>query len=534
MLIVEFCKSSAVILGMSIQKKILILITCTGLMLLSAGYKSSNDRFAKLSTLAKLVNIIYSNYVEDVDMDSVLEGAIVGMLEELDPHSTYIPKKEFEGVREQFAGEFEGIGIEFDILDGYITVISPIPGTPSERAGLQSGDKIVKIDGESAYNIEQKDVVKKLRGPKNSSVDVTIKRMGQKDLLEVTLVRAKIPLVSVLASFMIDESTGYIKINRFASNTAIEVEEALIELESQDMDQLIIDFRNNGGGLLGQAVQIVDLFVNTRDTIVFTQGRIPGSNEVHFSNKQNSDRKYPVIAIINRGSASASEIVTGALQDLDRGLIIGETSFGKGLVQRQYELPDESAARITIARYYTPSGRLIQREFENVEDYYRDLRNKNRELNDSTIADRPLYYTRKGRKVYGGGGITPDIFIQDTTKYSKSTIKLLTSPERYLFNYGSLLKENIGSRYEDYDTFERYFIFGESDRQDLFNWLLNSEFEFEEEHLNNDIDIIENRLLAEIAGALWGKEFSYHKRLQLDKQILIALENIDEAWKILN
>ena len=502
-------------------------------MILSAGFKSSNDRFAKLSTLAKLVNIVYSNYVEDVDMDKVLEGAITGMLEELDPHSTYIPKKDFEDVKEKFAGEFEGIGIEFDILDGYITVISPIPGTPSDRAGLQSGDKIVKINGESAYKIEQKDVVGKLRGPKGSSVDVTLRRIGQKDLIDVTLVREKIPIVSVLASFMIDESTGYIKINRFASTTAQEVEQAMIELENQDMEHLILDFRNNGGGLLGQAVQIVDLFVDTQDTIVFTKGRIPGSNEVHMSRAQYDDRKYPVIAIINRGSASASEIVSGALQDLDRGLVVGETSFGKGLVQRQYELPDESAARITIARYYTPSGRLIQREYDNIDDYYKDLRNKNREISDSTISDRPLFYTRKGRKVFGGGGITPDIFIEDTTQYAKKTIQLLTSSERYLFNYASKLKEELGNQYSDYDDFERYYLFGESDRQEFFNWLEDAGFKFEKDILENDIDLIENRLLAEIAGSLWGKEYAYHKRLQLDKQVLEALENIDEAKRIL-
>ena len=518
---------------MSIRKIILILIAGVGLMFLISGFRSSNDRFAKLSTLAKLVNIVYSNYVEDVDMDKVLDGAIVGMLEELDPHSTYIPKKDFEDVKEQFAGEFEGIGIEFDILEGYVTVISPIPGTPSDRAGLQSGDKFVKINGESAYKIEQKDVVKKLRGPKGSSVDITIRRIGQKELIDVTLVREKIPIVSVLASFMIDESTGYIKINRFASTTAQEVEQAMIELENQDMDQLILDFRNNGGGLLGQAVKIVDLFVNTQDTIVFTQGRIPGSNEVHMSRTQSDDRKYPVLALINRGSASASEIVTGALQDLDRGLVIGETSFGKGLVQRQYELPDESAARITIARYYTPSGRLIQREYENPEDYYRDLRNKNRELTDSTIADRPLYFTRKGRKVYGGGGITPDIFVQDTTNYNRNTIQLLTSAERYLFNYASSLKEEISLKYDDYDDFERYFIYGESDRQLFFKWLNEAGFEFEVENLEEDIEIIENRLLAELVGAIWGKEFAYHKRLQMDKQVLIALDNIEEAKLIL-
>ena len=199
---------------------------------LISGFRSSNDKFAKLSTLARLVNIIYSNYVDDVDMDKILDGAIYGMLEELDTHSNYIPKKDFEDVKEQFEGQFEGIGIEFDILEGYVTVISPIPGTPSDRAGLQSGDKIIKINGESAYKIEQDDVVKRLRGPKGSSVKISIRRVGQEDLIDVELVRDKIPIVSVLASFMINESTGYIKVNRFSATTAQEVKDALTKLES--------------------------------------------------------------------------------------------------------------------------------------------------------------------------------------------------------------------------------------------------------------------------------------------------------------
>ncbi len=518
---------------MYIRKFIIILIVSIGMITLISGFRSSNDKFAKLSTLARLVNIIYSNYVDDVDMDKILDGAIYGMLEELDPHSNYIPKKDFEDVKEQFEGQFEGIGIEFDILEGYVTVISPIPGTPSDRAGLQSGDKIIKINGESAYKIEQDDVVKRLRGPKGSSVKISIRRVGQEDLIDVELVRDKIPIVSVLASFMIDESTGYIKVNRFSATTAQEVKEALSKLESLKMEQLILDFRNNGGGLLSQAVKIVDLFIDTRDTIVFTKGRIPGSNEVHLSNPNKEDRHYPVIALINRGSASASEIVTGALQDLDRGLIIGETSFGKGLVQRQYELPDESAARITIAKYYTPSGRLIQREYKNSDEYYLNLRNLNRELTDSTTSNKPLYLTKKGRKVYGGGGITPDIFIQDTLEYEQITIQLLTSPERYLFNYASKIKESILLNYNDYEKFEKGYTFTKQDQELFFQWLDEEGFSFDVNLLQKDIKIIENRLIAEIINSIWGKELAYRKRLQIDEQISVALKNIDMAKQII-
>ncbi len=332
------------------------------------GFKSdtARDQFQKMKTLTQIIRLVSENYVEDVDMNEILEGAIIGMLDKLDPHSSYISSEQFELINEQFDGEFEGIGIEFNILEGYITVISPIPGTPSDRAGLQTGDKIVRINNKSAYKITQKDVLQKLKGPKGTSVNVTISRPGMDEDFEVTLIRDKIPIVSVLAAFMLDEKTGYIKINKFSKNTTNEINESLSKLENQGMQQLLLDLRNNGGGMMDQAINIVDMFVSSRDTILFTRGKISGSNEVYRAHKNNMDKDYPVVVLINRGSASASEIVSGAFQDLDRGLVVGETSFGKGLVQRQYPLRDGSAARITIARYYTPSGRLIQRPYQDI------------------------------------------------------------------------------------------------------------------------------------------------------------------------
>ena len=370
-------------------------------LVLLYGFKSDTvkDQFQKMKTMTQIIRLVSENYVEDVDMNDILEGAIIGLLDRLDPHSSYISADQFELINEQFEGEFEGIGIEFSILGGFITVISPIPGTPSDRAGLQSGDKIVKINGKSAYKITQKDVMKKLRGQKGTPVEVTISRLGMEDDFDVTLLRDKIPIVSVLASFMIDNNTGYIIVNRFSRTTTIELKEALLELENNGMNQLLLDLRNNGGGMMDQAINIVDMFVSSYDTILFTKGKIPGSSEVYRAKKNRRDKDYPVIVLINRGSASASEIVSGAFQDLDRGLVVGETSFGKGLVQRQYPLRDGSAARITIARYYTPSGRLIQRAYSDVADYYTDLAKDNREAEDSTLADKPIYYTKKGRKV---------------------------------------------------------------------------------------------------------------------------------------
>ena len=401
-------------------KKYFIVPVClmAGLLFLFGSFKQ--DSFQKMKTLTEIIRLVHEVYIEEPEMNNLMEGAIEGLLSKLDPHSTYIPQKEFSSIQESFQGDFEGIGIEFAIMNGYITVISPIPGTPSDKAGLISGDQIVKINGKSAYKISQEEVLKKLKGPKGSPVDVTIRRSGVEDF-EITLIRDKIPIHSVLASFMHDAKTGYIKLNRFSGTSYNEINEAMYKLESLGMKQLLLDLRSNPGGMLDQAVQIVDMFVSTRDTIVSTRGRIYQANDVFIARNQNSDKNIPIVVLINQGSASASEIVSGALQDLDRGIVVGETSFGKGLVQRQFQLRDGSAARITIAQYFTPSGRLIQRPYDDgLDSYY-----LNDSDEDSTEASRPEFKTKKGRTVYGGGGITPDIIIDNERAFSKSSREIL-------------------------------------------------------------------------------------------------------------
>ena len=500
------------------------------------GFRSSTarDQFEKMKTLTQVIRLVNDNYVEDVDMNNILEGAIIGLLDKLDPHSSYISTEQFEAINEQFSGEFEGIGIEFSILEGYITVISPIPGTPSDRAGLQTGDKIVRINDKSAYKISQKDVLKKLRGPKGSSVNVTISRLNMDEEFVVTLIRDKIPIVSVLTSFMVNDQTGYIKINRFSKTTAKEVKESLNSLEKVGMQQLLLDLRNNGGGMMDQAISIVDMFISTQDTILFTKGKIPGSSEVYRARNSRSEKKYPIIVLINRGSASASEIVSGALQDLDRGLVVGETSFGKGLVQRQYELMDGSAARITIARYYTPSGRLIQRPYEDLSDYYNDLGKNNREASDSTLAEKPRFKTKGGRLVYGGGGIIPDIYSDQTIEFNKSTTTILFHPDRITFKFAGEIKKEIQNQYNDYEHFSKEYKIENKNKKKFFTHLEKKEIEFEKEELEEFWYEIENRILANVASSIWGKEFQYKQLLKKDKTALKALKHFQDARDLLS
>ena len=513
--------------------KYLLLVFFLGVLLWGFRSNAAKDQFRKMKTLTQIIRLVSENYVEDVDMNDILEGAIIGLLDKLDPHSSYISSEQFELINEQFDGAFEGIGIEFNILEGYITVISPIPGTPSDRAGLQTGDKIVRINDVSAYKITQKEVLEKLRGPKGTSVDITISRPGMDDNFDVTLVRDKIPIVSVMASFMVDGETGYLKVGRFARETAKEIAEALSKLENMGMKQLLLDLRNNGGGMMDQAISIVDMFISSRDTILFTKGKISGSSEVYRARKSALDKNYPVVVLINRGSASASEIVSGAFQDLDRGLVVGETSFGKGLVQRQYPLSDGSAARITIAKYYTPSGRLIQRPYEDIGDYYTDLGKDSREATDSTLAQKPVFTTKKGRHVYGGGGITPDVFSEFDLDFNESAREILSHPSRPTFRFAGELKDDIMGEHKTFEDFTVSYKLKKKQRESFYLWLRNQEIDFEATELDENWTHIENRILANVASSIWGKEYLYKKLLDTDKQAQEALLHFDDAKELI-
>ena len=523
-----------------LKKKTQYIIILFSAIFFIAAMSSTTSLMDKMRTFNRVIKYVDQFYVEDVDMNELIDGAIRGLLETLDPHSSYIAKDELEKITENMKGEFEGIGIEFSILDGYITVISPIKGTPSDKAGLVSGDKIIKINDESAYKIKQDEIVKKLRGPKGTPVTVTIKRIGE-DNFDVTLIRDKIPINSVLASFLYDDNTGYINVNRFGEKTFQEIATSIDSLESIGMEQLVLDLRNNGGGLMDQALNLLDIFIDSNDTLLYTTGRIPNANNVFYARKHWLDKKFPIIVLINRASASASEIIAGGLQDLDRGLVIGETSFGKGLVQRQYSLDDGSAVRITIAQYYTPSGRLIQRDFDELDEYYLDLAKDNRELSDTdtSTTKKPEFKTKKGRIVYGGGGITPDIFVEDKTTFTKDSGKLLRSSKRFLFKYANDIKHNY-QHLQSFKTFKTFINKKEIDSKHFFKWidyLINNDdeysFEYNQDSLLLNWDFISNRIKSEIASNIWGKDYLYVMRLDSDSQFQSALDNFVNAQKLL-
>lgn len=348
---------------------IIILVSGIGLGLVLPPLISGDNLYDQLKKYEFIFNTAYKNYVEPVDAQKLTEAAIKGMLNELDVHSVYIPAEQMQKVDEDFEGSFDGIGVEFEIINDTITVISPLSGGPSDEAGIISNDKIIKVNGEDVIGIEQSEVPKKLKGPKGTFVEIDVKRAGETDLLHFKVMRDKIPNHSILTYFVINGTNiGYVLIERFAQTTHQELVNAVTELKSQGMKRLILDLRGNPGGLFDQAVDIADEFVPRGDTIVFTKGRRPDDIAYSLSTNRGSLESVPVIALIDEGSASASEIVSGCLQDLDRGLVVGETSYGKGLVQRQYKPGDGSAFRVTIAKYYTPSGRCIQRPHRKEEE----------------------------------------------------------------------------------------------------------------------------------------------------------------------
>ena len=382
------------------------------LNIINSGSKRLND----------LLHIIDDQYVDKVDVDSLVEKAIPQILAELDPHSVYINAKDVQAANDDLKGSFSGVGIEFTIRQDTIHVQNVIKNGPAERAGLLAGDKIVTVDGKKFVGkaVTNEEAMHRLKGPKDTKVRIGVLRYGQKKIKEFTVTRGDIPLKSIGAAYMLDDSTGYIRIKSFGETTYPELLIALAKLSQRNFSNLIIDLRDNTGGYLQSAVQIANEFLPNNKLIVYTQGR-KSPRQDYKSNGHGSYQRIPLVVLINEGSASASEIFAGAMQDNDRATIIGRRSFGKGLVQQQIGFPDGSMIRLTIARYYTPSGRCIQKPYTLGDDanYAQDLltRYKHGEFfsQDSIKHTGPAYHTSIGRTVYGGGGITPDIFVPEDT-----------------------------------------------------------------------------------------------------------------------
>jgi carboxyl-terminal processing protease len=423
----------------------------------------------------EILRFIDARYLETAEMSKLEDAAIEGLLQELDPHSNYIPGSEIEGVNEALSGGFEGIGVEFFILEDTVFVVGVVPQGPSAKAGVEVGDKIIMVNDSllAGQKITNKQVIEKLKGAANSPVTLQVQRGQSPDLLKIDLRRGQIPIRSVDVAYMINPQTGYIKINRFSDKTYKEFMEATEKMLVQDKIQnLIIDLRHNPGGYLTAATEILNQLFEAKKMLVYTEGRSYKRKEYHSTG--NAFFKIGKIAVlIDEGSASASEILAGAIQDNDRGIVVGRRSFGKGLVQEQYELSDGSALRLTVAKYYTPSGRLIQKPYQkgDLEKYDDDLMNRyaSGELysKDSVkLNDSVKYYTTGGRIVYGGGGIMPDVFVpMDTFMRNREFAGMNGYVPQFVYKYMDIERPNLKTQFADIEQFAQKFAVSDA----LFN-----------------------------------------------------------------
>lgn len=485
--------------------------------------------------LANIMNIIESSYVDSVDRTYLTETAINSILKKLDPHSIYMSATELAKANEPLQGNFDGIGISFNMLTDTVLVISTISGGPSEKVGIQAGDKIILVNDSliAGRGIPDDDVMGLLKGSRGSKVNVKVLRKGQKELLSFDIIRDRIPINSVDVAYMVNEHTGYIKIANFALTTYQEFKKSLEELEAEGMSNLIIDLRNNSGGIMEASIQIANEFLKEGELIVFTMGR----NQPRSEARANGDGTFgegDLVILIDEWTASASEILAGAVQDNDRGTIIGRRSFGKGLVQEPISFPDGSGMRLTIARYYTPTGRSIQKPYENgVEEYYADLETRyfkgEFEVADSIHFPDSLKFTTPGGKVvYGGGGIMPDIFIPlDTT----GVTPYLVNVRPYIYEYAMMFTEQNReelSLYGDVADIEEYL--DNHDLVDNFAKYVDEKYQIKRDRkeLMVSESIIENQLKAYIARNIIDNKGFYPIWNQNDITIQYAIDYLNK------
>lgn len=466
--------------------------------------------------IQQVLDYVEKEYVDSVNREELVEATITEMLHKLDPHSNYYPAKDFEDISQSLEGNFEGIGIEFNVVRDTIRVVTVIAGGPSQSVGLMPGDQIIKIEDTlvAGIKLKNKEITSKLRGKKGTKVSISVKRRNFKKLLDFTITRGEIPIHSIDVSYMIDKEIGYIKLNRFAETSYDEFMDAVKKLKSQGMVKLIFDLRDNGGGLLDIAVMICDEFLADGKMIVYTKGRVYKKEE-RFATKSGSLTDTELVILIDENSASASEIVAGAIQDNDRGTIIGRRSFGKGLVQRQTELSDGSALRLTTARYYTPTGRCIQKSYEKgYEEYMNEEfgRFGNGELinKDSIHFSDSAYTTPKGKVVYGGGGIMPDIFIPlDTSTRTEylNTLFFKGIINQFAFDYtdkkrGDLQKLGIVAFRGDFEVTDALL-------NELSDYAARNGVEANPLQLKKSAPLIRTYLKAAIARNIWGNDGFY-------------------------
>lgn len=492
-------------------------------------FQSNSDSMS--SKFSSILDVIENRYVDSVDHDMLIESSIEGMITKLDPHSQYIPPKDLSSVNEQLEGRFGGVGIRFLIHEDTLVVTHVLPNSPSQNSGLMPGDRIIQVDDSLLVDktVTNEKVMSLLKGKEGSNVDLKVYRKGTYKNIKIT--RGSIPISSIDANVMLTPNIGFIKLNSFTLNAGDEFVEAANELKSKGMTKLIFDLRNNGGGYLHAATKIIDQFLPSGKLMVYTEGR-KSKKEEYYSSSQGNLENVDVVVLINSLSASASEIVAGAIQDNDRGLILGRRSFGKGLVQDQQEFNDGSALRLTISRYYTPTGRCIQKPYGEGVDYDNDYydRFESGELmnEDSVKHDENLkFLTPKGRTVYGGGGIYPDVFIPNDTSgasYYLTSLYYANAFNHWVFRY----LDSSRDRWKSFKTFDDSFNLNSSQFQNFIHYAENTlSIPIDNDGLKRSKNVIMNRIKAEIARHLFEENGYYKIYLKDDLDVLTAIENLN-------
>jgi carboxyl-terminal processing protease len=489
------------------------------------GSPVQSDVQKRLKEYTDLLAAVTAWAPEDVGSDKFVYSSIDGMLRTLDPHTSFLEPKEYADMQDRQKGSFYGLGILVTKRNDQVTVITPLEGTPAARLGIRAGDVISEVEGLSTDDMPLDDVVKKLKGPKGTTVHIKIVRVGMKEPIPLSIVRAAIPTNSISNVLMLKPGVGYIRIKDFTATTVRELDEAIDKLKGLGMQKLVLDLRQNPGGLLDAAVGVSDHFLDKGQMIVYTKGRTPDSEQNYLAPGKHQKLDMPMVVVVNRGSASASEIVAGALQDHDRAIIVGETSWGKGLVQSVYTLQYGAGLALTTSKYYTPSGRNIQRDYSSFYDYY--VADEGDEGGETPLKDRKKFTTATGRVVYGGGGITPDIFVKPAPLSRTTQVLEVRSA---LFNYGvdyvakhPDVTEAVAITPAVIEDFVHFAT--EKDIApiaDIRDALAKP----------NDLAFVQRALKAEIIAAKFGFDASYPYRLQGDNQIERAMEALPDSQKL--
>jgi len=510
-----------------------------GSMLLQPGaiqevLASASDLAGKIKVFVAIVETIQRSYVDETSPDELVNDAIKGMLTNLDPHTAYLPTDNFEKWNQHFEG-FSGIGITYAIIRQKITIIHVLPDGPAQQAGLLAGDRLVAIDGARATGLKHEDVPRRIMGPTGSRIELLVERDGWPEARQVSLVRDHVLLNSISVSTIIRPGVGYVKIERFSSNTVVELDRAMQELTAAGMLWLIVDLRDNSGGYLSAAVEVADKFLPAGKLILYTRGRQASAFQEYYSTADPADCALPLVVLIDHGTASASEIVAGALQDWDRALLVGKNSFGKGLVQSQYRFADGSALLLTTARYYTPSGRLIQRSYadKTKDEYYFEAYNDSVSTR-AAVTDKPRSRTAGGRTVYGGGGITPDVRVETKESLLDVEVRRIYFGEQRIFY--TFLKDYLSRHSElsvDEDRFLRTFEVADATIEDFVKLASKLQPDCSASALLRNRGVLKFLLKRDMAYLLWGETARLKLNLEQDTQLLAALQHAQDAQELL-